>query len=34
MAFIINGKRIGDEVFEDEFESIKEHYQSLGEVVC
>ncbi len=34
MAFIINGERIADEVFEDEFESIKEHYQSLGEVVC
>lgn len=34
MAFIINGKRIENEVFEDEFESIKEHYQSLGEVVC
>ncbi len=34
MAFIINGKHIGDEVLEDEFESIKEHYQSLGEVVC
>lgn len=34
MAFIINGKHIGNEVFEDEFESIKEHYQSLGEVVC
>ena len=34
MAFIINGEHIGDEVLEDEFESIKEHYQSLGEVVC
>lgn len=34
MAFLINGKRIDDEVIEDEFESIKEHYQSLGEVVC
>lgn len=34
MAFIINGERIADEVLEDEFESIKEHYQSRGEVVC
>lgn len=34
MAFIINGEHIGDEVLEDEFESIKEHYQSRGEVVC
>jgi hypothetical protein len=34
MAFIINGKHIADEVLEDEFESIKEHYQSMGEVVC
>jgi len=34
MAYIINGKHIGDEILEDEFESIKEHYQSMGEVVC
>ena len=34
MGFIINGKRIENAVFEDEFESIKEHYQNLGEVVC
>ncbi len=34
MAFIINGERIGDEVLEDEFESLKEHYQRLGQVVC
>ncbi len=34
MAFLINGKRIDDDVIDDEFESIKEHYQSLGEVVC
>lgn len=34
MAFIINGAHIGDEVVEDEFESLKEHYQRLGEVVC
>ncbi len=34
MAFLINGKHIDDSVIEDEFESIKEHYQSLGEVVC
>lgn len=34
MAFIINGTPVGDEVFEDEFESLKEHYQRLGESVC
>lgn len=34
MAFIINGTPVGDEVFEDEFESLKEHYQRMGEVVC
>lgn len=34
MAFIINGATIGDEVFEEEFESLKDHYQRLGEVVC
>jgi hypothetical protein len=34
MAFIINGAHIGDDVIEDEFESLKEHYQRLGEVVC
>ena len=34
MAFIINGERIENAVIEDEFESIKEHYQSKGEVVC
>lgn len=34
MAFIINGAHIGDDVVEDEFESLKEHYQRLGEVVC
>ncbi|MDF1753905.1 MAG: peptidyl-prolyl cis-trans isomerase [Verrucomicrobiales bacterium] len=34
MAFIINGEKIGDDVFEDEFESIKEHYISAGEAVC
>jgi hypothetical protein len=34
MAFIINGEKIDDEVFEDEFESLKEHYQRLGQVVC
>lgn len=34
MAFIINGKRIEDEEFEEEFETIKEHYQSMGETVC
>ncbi len=34
MAFIINGETVGDEVFEEEFEAIKDHYMSLGEVVC
>jgi len=34
MAFIINGTHIGDEIVEEEFESLKEHYQRLGEVVC
>lgn len=34
MAFIINGTRVGDEAVEEEFESLKEHYQRLGEVVC
>ncbi len=34
MAFIINGKTIGDEVIEEEFESIKEHYISAGKAVC
>ncbi len=34
MAFIINGEQISDQAIEDEFESIKEHYMSLGEAVC
>jgi len=34
MAFLINGAKIEDEIFDSEFDSIKEHYQSLGEVVC
>ncbi len=34
MAFIINGERIEDSELEEEFESIKEHYQNMGEVVC
>ena len=34
MSFIINGERIDDELFEEEFEAIKEHYISTGEVVC
>lgn len=34
MAYIINGERIEDSELEEEFESIKEHYQSMGEVVC
>lgn len=34
MAFNINGENVDDSVFAEEFESIKDHYQSLGEVVC
>ncbi|MCB1063737.1 MAG: peptidyl-prolyl cis-trans isomerase [Verrucomicrobiae bacterium] len=34
MAYIINGELIGDEVLEEEFDAIKDHYASLGEVVC
>lgn len=34
MAFIINEEHISDAAIEEEFESIKEHYMSLGEVVC
>lgn len=34
MAYIVNGERIDDETIAEEFESIKEHYQSMGEVVC
>ncbi|MDF1826568.1 MAG: peptidyl-prolyl cis-trans isomerase [Verrucomicrobiales bacterium] len=34
MAYIINGERIDDQELEEEFESIKEHYQSMGETVC
>lgn len=34
MAFLINGEKVSDEVIEEEFESIKEHYINAGEVVC
>tara|TARA_R110000850_G_scaffold249163_5_gene374080 strand:+ start:812 stop:1684 length:873 start_codon:yes stop_codon:yes gene_type:complete len=34
MGFIINGDRVEDNVIDDEFESIKEHYESIGETVC
>ncbi|MDF1859340.1 MAG: peptidyl-prolyl cis-trans isomerase [Verrucomicrobiales bacterium] len=34
MAYLINGEKIDDSVIADEFESIKDHYQSMGEVVC
>jgi hypothetical protein len=34
MAYIINGEHIGDQVIEDEFESIKDHYESIGESIC
>ncbi|MDF1814944.1 MAG: peptidylprolyl isomerase [Verrucomicrobiales bacterium] len=34
MAFIINGETVSDDVIEEEFESIKEHYINAGEAVC
>ena len=34
MALIVNGEHIGDDVLEEEFDAIKDHYISLGEVVC
>lgn len=34
MAFKINGQTISDEDIYEEFESIKDHYARLGEVVC
>ena len=34
MAFIINGEKISDELIEEEFDSIKDHYVNMGEVVC
>ncbi len=34
MAYSINGKIITDEMIEEEFDSIKDHYINLGEVVC
>lgn len=34
MGFIINGEAIDDELIEEEFDAIKQHYQNLGEVVC
>jgi len=34
MALIINGESISDTVLEEEFDALKEHHQSLGEVVC
>ena len=34
MAFKINGQAISDEEIYEEFESIKDHYSRLGEVVC
>lgn len=34
MALIVNGEHIGDDVLEEEFDAIKEHYINLGEVVC
>ena len=34
MAFIINGQKVGDDLIEEEFDTIKDHYINLGEVVC
>ncbi|MEM9281466.1 MAG: peptidyl-prolyl cis-trans isomerase [Verrucomicrobiota bacterium] len=34
MAYVVNGERIEDSVIEEEFESIKDHYESIGESVC
>jgi hypothetical protein len=34
MAFIVNGETVGDDLLEEEFDAIKEHYVNLGEVVC
>ncbi len=34
MAFKINGQEISDDEIYEEFESIKDHYARLGEVVC
>lgn len=34
MAFVINEEKVGDDVLEEEFDAIKDHYMNLGEVVC
>ena len=34
MAYLINGENVGDDVIEEEFDAIKEHYMNRGEVVC
>ena len=34
MAFIINEESVGDDLIEEEFDAIKDHYMNLGEVVC
>ena len=34
MALIINGEEISEWTLEEEFDAIKEHHESLGEVVC
>lgn len=34
MTFTINGAHVPAEVFEQEFEALKEHFQSRGEAVC
>ena len=34
MPLVINGEEIDDRVVEEEFDAIKQHHESLGEVVC
>lgn len=34
MALVINQQHVGDDVLEEEFDSIKQYYQERGEVVC
>lgn len=34
MTFTINGTHVPAEVFEQEFEALKEHFQSRGEAIC
>jgi len=34
MPLVINGEEVGDRVVEEEFDAIKQHHESRGEVVC